>query len=106
MMLRKMIPGLLLLAGLALAGGCLSPVEERTVRPVNMSVSTSTPTVVNVVAATPTPRPRAPDTSTLAPAPIPGYPAPDFALPDLEGNELRLSDLRGQVVLLNFWTTW
>ncbi len=30
----------------------------------------------------------------------------EFTLPDLEGQVIRLSDLRGQVVLLNFWATW
>jgi peroxiredoxin len=30
----------------------------------------------------------------------------DFALPDLQDQTIRLSDLRGQVVLLNFWATW
>jgi cytochrome c biogenesis protein CcmG, thiol:disulfide interchange protein DsbE len=33
-------------------------------------------------------------------------PAPDFALQDLEGSTLRLSDQRGKVVLINFWATW
>jgi len=33
-------------------------------------------------------------------------PAPDFELPDLEGNIRRLSDYKGQVVVLNFWATW
>ncbi len=32
--------------------------------------------------------------------------APDFSLTDAEGNEWRLSDLRGKVVLLNYWATW
>jgi peroxiredoxin len=33
-------------------------------------------------------------------------PAPDFALKDYLGRELRLSSLRGNVVLVNFWATW
>jgi len=32
--------------------------------------------------------------------------APDFALSDLEGRAVRLSALRGKVVLVNLWTTW
>lgn len=32
--------------------------------------------------------------------------APDFALTNLEGNLVRLSDLRGRVVLINLWATW
>jgi cytochrome c biogenesis protein CcmG/thiol:disulfide interchange protein DsbE len=32
-----------------------------------------------------------------------GQPAPDFALVDLKGKTVRLKDLRGKVVLLNFW---
>ncbi len=30
--------------------------------------------------------------------------APDFELPDLAGNKVRLSDYRGKVVIVNFWT--
>jgi cytochrome c biogenesis protein CcmG/thiol:disulfide interchange protein DsbE len=40
------------------------------------------------------------------PATFIGKPAPDFALKDLNGRTLRLSDLRGKAVLLNFWATW
>jgi peroxiredoxin len=32
--------------------------------------------------------------------------APDFAVPDLGGQAVRLSAYRGQVVLVNLWTTW
>jgi len=34
---------------------------------------------------------------------IVGKPAPDFALRGLDGRNLRLSEFRGQVVLVNFW---
>lgn len=32
--------------------------------------------------------------------------AHDFALQDLDGNTVRLSALRGQPVIVNFWATW
>jgi thiol-disulfide isomerase/thioredoxin len=35
-----------------------------------------------------------------------GFVAPDFTLEMLDGPETTLSDLRGQVVLINFWATW
>ena len=35
-----------------------------------------------------------------------GKPAPDFTLRDLKGNQVSLSDFRGQPVVLNFWATW
>jgi len=33
-------------------------------------------------------------------------PAADFLLPDLSGQVVRLSQLKGKVVMLNVWTTW
>src|SRR5215469_13834609 len=33
-------------------------------------------------------------------------PAPDFTLEKLDGGSMKLSDLRGKAVLLNFWATW
>jgi thiol-disulfide isomerase/thioredoxin len=35
-----------------------------------------------------------------------GQKAPDFELQTLDGKKVRLSDLRGKAVLLNFWATW
>jgi peroxiredoxin len=43
----------------------------------------------------------------LAAAPIaPSTLAPDFTLRTLEGQNLRLGEQRGRVVLVNFWATW
>lgn len=33
-------------------------------------------------------------------------PAPDFTLTGVDGNQVTLSDLEGQVVVLDFWATW
>lgn len=44
---------------------------------------------------------RAPDD-----APRIGAPAPPAEVRDLEGRPVRLADLRGKVVFLNFWATW
>ena len=36
----------------------------------------------------------------------PHPPAPDFAQPDLDGHTVRLSDLRGRTVVIDFFATW
>ena len=38
--------------------------------------------------------------------PVKGAPAPDFALRDLDGKVVTLSELDGNVVWVNFWATW
>jgi len=45
-------------------------------------------------------------TSGKIPAPQQGFLAPNFELKTLAGETVKLSDLRGQAVLVNLWATW
>ena len=40
------------------------------------------------------------------PSPREGFLAPDFTLDTLQGDQVKLSDLRGKIVVVNFWATW
>ena len=44
--------------------------------------------------------------SSLASSGLEGQAAPDFALKSSNGENLRLSEYRGNVVMINFWATW
>ena len=68
--MRKVLPGLSLLFGAALAAAFFVP-----------SSRSAAPTLV-------------------------GKDAPDFVLKGLDGRNLRMSEYRGQVVLVNFWARW
>jgi len=35
-----------------------------------------------------------------------GKPAPDFSLPDVNGNEVKLNSFKGKYVLVDFWASW
>lgn len=44
--------------------------------------------------------------ASLASSGLTGAPAPDFVLKSSTGENLRLSEYRGDVVMINFWATW
>jgi peroxiredoxin len=44
--------------------------------------------------------------TSLASSGLEGRAAPDFALKSSTGENLRLSEYRGDVVMINFWATW
>ena len=44
--------------------------------------------------------------TSLASSGLTGQTAPDFALKSSSGENLRLSEYRGDVVMVNFWATW
>ncbi len=44
--------------------------------------------------------------TSLASSGLEGQVAPDFALKSATGDNLRLSEFRGDVVMINFWATW
>jgi peroxiredoxin len=44
--------------------------------------------------------------ASLASSGMEGQKAPDFALKSSTGENLRLSEYRGDVVMINFWATW
>jgi thiol-disulfide isomerase/thioredoxin len=46
------------------------------------------------------------NSGNLEPAPIAGHPAPGFALFNIDGQEVNLSDFQGKPVIINFWATW
>jgi thiol-disulfide isomerase/thioredoxin len=89
-----------ILAFLLGVGGCSDSGSSK-----RAQAESASPPTVETPAAHASPA-AAPDTSGT-PDDAQKFPlAPDFALSNVAGGTLRLSDLRGKVVLLDFWATW
>ena len=99
-------------AFMALAAGCGGSDSPTTPAPEVTDQPTPAPTFTPVPAPTTTPLPDEAVTPAETPVPIrslgvsSGSAAPDFQLDLLNGGTLRLSELQGNVVVLNFWASW
>ena len=100
----------------AQSSGGDNPTPTQTTSPVTTPTTIPDPTTA---APEPTPAPPSPTpqpTVTATPAPTPrtittrvqreSTVAPDFEVETFTGETLRLSDLNGKVVVLNFWASW
>lgn len=74
----------------------VAPTTE-TVAPATVSPATTAPSGTASAPVTPTEAATAEENEALV---------PDFSLNTLEGGTASLSDFRGKVVVLNFWTSW
>ena len=98
------------------SGGESQPLPAET--PVSVPTPTTIPTpptaTPETAPATPLPTPEPTVTATPAPTPrtilstssTDAEAAPDFEVETFDGKTLRLSDLNGKVVVLNFWASW
>ncbi len=103
------LPGLAaLVAGLALLIGCApaEQQEEPAAKPALNQEATGQDAATGGAAAQPPSDQAAPEEPSRAQQVARLLPGPDFELLGLDGEVWRLSNLRGRVVLVNFWATW
>jgi len=69
-------------------------------QPESQNITYPSPPPVTFIPPTPLPLP------TATPDPRLGQPLPEVTFDTLDGEPIRLRDLEGQIVFLNFWATW
>lgn len=94
--LRLLLSGLLLLT----LGACAAPAPASTASAERALRVPAQPAADLATAAMPG------DINNDQAQPTANSPAPDFAMRYADGAEVRLSDLRGRPILINFWATW
>ena len=120
--IRSTPVGIFLLIAVCLSLSCAQSSGGDNPTPTQTTGPASTPTTIpdpSTAAPEPTPAPPSPTpepTVTATPAPTPrtilstsrtgAEVAPDFEIETFGGETLRLSDLNGKVVVLNFWASW
>jgi thiol-disulfide isomerase/thioredoxin len=87
--------------------GATLPMSESTRRAVSLALVVAVAALLFAALWSTQPRPveQAGQPATTA-SPTAREVAPDFELLDMHGGKVRLSALRGQVVLVDFWATW
>ena len=78
-----------------------APVVDDSPLPTATAIPSPEPTTAAPQAAQPVTQAALPPTDVKV-----GFSAPDFTLTTLDGKTVKLSDLRGQNVLINYWVTW
>ena len=120
LVMKTLVLLLIVLAALTAAacGQATAPLPTATPQPANTATPEPTPVPTATAAPTPVPTatPKPAPTSTALPAPTPikvqtratkeSGKAYDFEIETFDGEMLRLSDLEGKVVVLNFWASW
>jgi len=99
---------LMMIVILLAAPGCnpVALVLPPTATPTEAPTPTPSPSPAPTDDAASAPSPSAEPAAALEPLPEMGHPAPDFTLTTLDGAEVSLGELQGQVVVLNFWASW
>ncbi|MXV77348.1 redoxin domain-containing protein [Candidatus Poribacteria bacterium] len=82
-------------------------VKENLLNPTDPNAKPKTIPATKMIKMKPAiPEENAPKTEEIKLEDLVGKPVPDFTVKDLNGKEISIKDLKGQVVLIDFWATW